>query len=188
MSVSNKGEKYEDSSKVAIVLGELVSSMESHRNDSKNDSVASCFKLSELVKMYATRLQELGVELLTRVNSTRLKERILSMVPDIVAQGKGREVLLLFEKDVGDAIIKAKANDHDGDAIHLMRAVQTSRREMSENTYQFKGYFEPGCQENSVPQTLLSLVSMILEGPDIQQQTHKDTSRMKVALSLAQLL
>ena len=110
------------------------------------------------------------------------------MVPDIVAQSKGREVLLVFEKDIGDALIKAQAYDHEAEAIHLMRAAQTIRREMFENTYQFKGYFENSCQESSVPQTLLSLVSMILEGPDIQHQTHKEISRVKVALSLAQPL
>ena len=101
ISVSKKDQKHEDRSKEAIVLGELISFIENHRND----SLAPCFKLSELVKMYTTRLQVLGMELLTRVNSTRLKERILSMVPDIVAQSKGREVLLVFEKDIGDALI-----------------------------------------------------------------------------------
>ena len=77
---SNKAEKYDNCSKEGIVLGEILSFIEG----SRNNMVAPSFKLSELVKMYETRLEELGVKLPQRVNSTRLKEQILSIVGRVV--------------------------------------------------------------------------------------------------------
>ena len=52
------------------------------------------FKLSKLVKLYTRHLQELNVEVTTRVLSTHLKERILSQFEDMRAYTKGREVYL----------------------------------------------------------------------------------------------
>ena len=55
-----------------IALAELVSFIESERND----KLAPVFKLFELVKLYISRLTELGIKIVGRVNSTRSKERI----------------------------------------------------------------------------------------------------------------
>lgn len=37
------------------------------------------------------------------VNSTRLKERLFPRLPDLKARYQGREVLLVFEQDIGEA-------------------------------------------------------------------------------------
>ena len=52
------------------------------------------FKLSKLVKLYTRHLQELNVEVTTRVHSAHLKERILSLFEDMHAYTKGHEVYL----------------------------------------------------------------------------------------------
>ena len=54
----------------ALAFAELISFIEEFE-----DVCSTIFKLSELVKMYSDRLVELG-EGQTRVNSTRLKERL----------------------------------------------------------------------------------------------------------------
>ena len=48
------------------------------------------------------------------------------------AHTKGRDVLLVFEEDVGAALIKACELDSDNDVVHLVRPAQTVRRQMFE--------------------------------------------------------
>ena len=90
------------------------------------------FKLVNLVELYQSKMQQLGVKLDTRVHSTRLKHRLLAQFPDMRAQTKGRDILLVFEEDVGAALTKACELDSDNDVAHLARAAQTVRRHMVE--------------------------------------------------------
>ena len=90
------------------------------------------FKLANLVELYQSRMQQLGVKFDTRVHSTRLKQRLLAQYPDIHAHTKGRGVLLVFEQDVGGVLTKACELDSDNDVVHLARAAQTVRRPMFE--------------------------------------------------------
>ena len=46
------------------------------------------FKLSDLVKMYASNLDELGVEH-GRIHSTDLKNRIIAQLPDLQSHKEG---------------------------------------------------------------------------------------------------
>ena len=66
------------------------------------------FKLANLVELYQSRMQQLGVKLDTRVHSTRLKHRLHAQFPDMRAHTKGRDVQLVFEEDVGAALTKKK--------------------------------------------------------------------------------
>jgi hypothetical protein len=60
--------------------------------------------------MYMTKLEELGVDT-SRVNTTRLKERILSTLPHVSAHPQGRDIVLVLDRDVGGAI--KLLNDQD---------------------------------------------------------------------------
>ena len=66
-----------------IALTELIAYIECERTDSEHVSV---YKVVDLVKMYSTRLEQLGTCSSTRVNSTRLKTRVLAHFPDLQAQ------------------------------------------------------------------------------------------------------
>ena len=77
-----------------IVFAELVLYIEEARLD---EETAPVFKLANLVEIYQSRMQHLGVMLDTRVHSTRLKQRLLPQFPDMRAHTKGRDVLLVFE-------------------------------------------------------------------------------------------
>ena len=50
----------------------------------------------------------------------------------------------------------------------------------------FNGSFEEMCQEKSVPNLLLALVNMVLEGPSIKDQIRESST--PAALSIAQIL
>ena len=138
------------------------------------------FKLANLVELYQSRMQWLGVKLDTRVNSTWMKQRILAQFTDMHTHTKGRDVLLIFEEGVVAALTKACEMDSDNDVVHLERAAQTVRRHMFEEGGPFNGFPE-GCQEDSVPSLLLALVSMVLEGPNIKDQM-ADTTPVAFAI------
>ena len=147
-----------------------------------DEETAQVFTLANLVELYQSRMQQLGVKLDTRVHSTLLKQRLLAQFPDMRAHTKGRDVLLVFEEDVGDALTKACELDSDKYVVHLARAAQTVRRHMFEEGEPFNGFPE-GCQEDVVPSLLLVLVSMVLEGPIIKDQMADTTPA-----ALAQML
>ena len=129
-------------------------------------------------------MEQLGVQLDTRVHSTRLKQRLLAQFPDMRAYTKGRDILMAFEEDVGAALAKACELDSDSDAVHLAHAAQIVDHHMFGEAKPFTG-FPVGCQEESVLPLLLALVSMILEGPSIKDQT-ADTNT--AAFTAAQIL
>uniref|UniRef100_UPI00358E1F74 uncharacterized protein n=1 Tax=Myxine glutinosa TaxID=7769 RepID=UPI00358E1F74 len=179
----SEGPKYKDEEREVsgIVFAELVLYVEEARLD---EETAQVFKLANLVELYQSRMEQLGVKLDTRVHSTRLKQRLLTQFPDMRAHTKGRDILLVFEEDVGAALIKACELDSDNDVVQLARAAQTVRRHMFEEAEPFNGFPE-GCQEESVPSLLLALVSMVLEGPSIMDQMADTTP---AALAIAQML
>ena len=57
-----------------------------------------------------------------QVNTTRLKERILSTLPQISAHSQGRDMLLVLDQNVGDATKLANELDTDAEDVHLARA------------------------------------------------------------------
>ena len=86
------------------------------------------FKLSDLIKLYVARLSALGVHLETRVQSTRFKKRLLSQFQEMSAYNDKKEVLLVFNLDVEEAIATAAEANYDDDGYILARATHILRR------------------------------------------------------------
>eukprot|EP00745_Piridium_sociabile_P003964 TRINITY_DN123171_c0_g1_i1.p2 TRINITY_DN123171_c0_g1~~TRINITY_DN123171_c0_g1_i1.p2 ORF type:complete len:130 (-),score=18.03 TRINITY_DN123171_c0_g1_i1:29-418(-) len=84
-----------------IALSELVVFIEEER-DNTNLPV---FKLSELSKMYDRRMRSLDETYDRKINSTRLKERLLSQIVDLQAKRQGKEVVLLFDVDMSSIVL-----------------------------------------------------------------------------------
>lgn len=129
-----------------IAFAELISYIEDCCIDTQ---VAAVFELTELVKLYSTRLKQLGTDMVGRVHSTKLKDKILNYFQDMEAHKKGRDVMLIFNNDIGCALTKACQHDSDTDAICLARAAKIVRRDMFKLKTAFKGSFETKCQEES---------------------------------------
>ena len=167
-----------------IAFAELVAYMEEYRLE---EGVNPVFKLADPASTYKAHLEQLGAAVEGRIHSTRLKARLLSVFPDLRECKEGCNVLLTFDKDIGDAIRKACEQDNfDNDAMHLARATQVVRRDMFDRKFTFNGSFKQGCQEAPVPPSLLALINMILEGPSIKRQTA--VAANAAALSISQLL
>ncbi len=167
-----------------IALAELVTFIEDARADSES---APIFKMADLVRIYTKRVELLGTHLRGRVNSTHLKYRILAHFPDLQAHKEGRDILLVFNEDIGLAVMKACEHDADSDAILLARAAKIVRKEIFNLKATFTGTFDSQCQISSVPNSLVALVSMILYGPNIKTQS-SNLVTPQAALALSQLL
>ena len=109
-----------------IALAELVAFME----DLRKEDIAPVFKLTDLTQMYKNRLEQLGAVVDGRIHSSRLKDRLLSALPDLQAHLQGNSVILSFNEDFIVAL--TKAYDFDDDAMHLVRAAQIVRKEVFE--------------------------------------------------------
>ena len=107
---------------------------------------------------------------------------------DIEQHKCGRDILLAFNQDFGSALHKACEDDADSDGVSLARAANIVQADMLKMKTAFSGSFDTHCQEKSVPTSLLiALISMILNGPSIQEQaSHSSVSAP--TLTISQLL
>jgi len=168
-----------DASLKDIALAELVSYIfETQRNSTES----VIFRLADLVSMYQERLSQLGLKSLP-VHTTRLKEKLLNKIPGLKAHTKGRDLLLIFEKDIGPTI--ALACDYS-DTIHMAKTAEIIREDLQKHKSKFMGSFSADEIQSSIPSSLLHLVKMIEHGPDIKSQLEND--RCKSDLTIAQLL
>lgn len=140
------------------------------------------FKLADLVSLYKQRLQQLGVES-PYVNSTRLKEQLLSRIPELEAHKTGRDVLIAFKKDVSSVLSDASKYN---EAIHLAKAANIIRKEMLNHKTKFDNEFHEGFVEESIPPTLLQFICNIEHGVDIK--SHLNHGVFKSDIAIAQLL
>ena len=135
--------------------------------------------------MYKTRLEQLGPDVEGQIHISRLKERLLSVLPDLQAYSQGKCIILTFDEDIGSALWKAC--NIDDDAMHLACTVQILRKEMFERNL-FDGSFKPSCEQDVIPPSLMPLVRMILDGPNIKHHSEVAATTTRAALSISQLL
>ena len=74
-----------------IALAELVSYIEEFGTSCAE---LPTFKLADLTNMYKSCLQRLGCDTTARVNTSRLKERLVFQIPGLQCYNKGRDVYL----------------------------------------------------------------------------------------------
>lgn len=173
----------------SIAFAELVSFIESFQH---NDTTAPIFHMSSLTQMYKSRLEALGVAT-TSVHSTRLRQKLLDVCPMLqeCSTGKGKDIKLIFKRDVEEAI--QRATDHDSEALLIAQVAKIVRREMFQTTQDFVGSFDENSQEKSVPRALSALIAMILDGPGAVFKNSvftEDTEidQTQAALTLSQLI
>ncbi|CAC5355811.1 unnamed protein product [Mytilus coruscus] len=128
------------------------------------------------------RKECLGEDVSSRVNSSRLKDRIVSHFPDLNANKQGRENILAFKDDIGPALKKVCLENFDNEFVNISKAATFVRKDIFSLSSEFKGTFPQECQEVSVPQSLLSLVSMFQFGPNIQDRSYSQSTLTKAQL------
>ena len=114
-----------------IALAELVSFIIA----SWEEDVAPQFRFANLMKLYSNRLNELDPEKERTVHSSRLKEDLCRLIPGLYSPKKtGRDVILTFEADVGDALLKATEADLQDEILTLSKAAKFIRRRIFERS------------------------------------------------------
>ncbi|CAC5365422.1 unnamed protein product [Mytilus coruscus] len=118
-----------------IALAELVKYIfETQRNSEE------LFRLADL----ATQLGFSSAQ----VHSTRLKDKLLQKMPELEAHTKGRDVLLMFEKDIGPAV--AFACDYN-DTMHMAKTAEMIRCQLATKKTTFSGSLVSEDIDDSIP-------------------------------------
>ena len=96
----------------AITLAELISYIEEIR-----ETEESIIKLSSLVHLYKSRLEQLGEGTSQRINATWLTEKLLVQIPGLEAHKGKHEVVMSFKEDTGDTLLEATNRNQGDDAV-----------------------------------------------------------------------
>ena len=143
------------------------------------------FVLAELHDMYQIRLNDLGVN--KQVNRFRLKNKLLAHFEEAQEQTDGRRTVIIFKNGL-QSVLKdvLKERDFSDDVAILTKAAKIVRKDMfSHEGFTFSGAFQPKCQEKSVPASLKSLVSMLLNGANLEDQ---DSQESQPCLTICQTI
>ena len=132
------------------------------------------FELSSLREMYENRLLDLGIR--KEINKVRFKDKVLKHFPHAQEHNDGKNVILVFEQGMQEMLKQALQCDFEEDALILAKAANIARGDIFEsNGFKFNASFPSECQKVSVPTYLKSLVTMILVGIDLKDQSYGDS-------------
>ncbi|VDI78446.1 Hypothetical predicted protein [Mytilus galloprovincialis] len=105
---------------------------------------------SDLANLYEERLAQLGSSS-EQVHSTRLKDKLLQKMPKLEAHTKGRDVLSMFEKDIGPAIAFACGYN---DTMHMAKTAEMIRCQLATTKTPFSGSLVSEVIDDSIPPPL----------------------------------
>ena len=121
-----------------IALAQVMEYIEESLQTS--DSVAPFVKLSDLKKVYFEVLENVD-DIITYVNSTRLKERIIELNNNLEASSHKKEVFISYKDDLGAALKYSEENDASHSLNHLIKAAKCIRKEIVSIQNDFTGGF-----------------------------------------------
>ena len=172
----------------SLVYGIALSEVINHIRQSRRNSDSSLvFKLNDLKKLLICNIKRYGVSP-DAIHSTRLKEQLLKHVPDLQAYKKGRDVLLSFQGEIGEALFDACLHSLQDDGMCLARAAEIIRNDFFTEFPPFEGHFNSEYVRSSVPQSLLCLIRMLLEGPNCGPNNEGVDFGDETAVNIAQLI
>ena len=68
-----------------------------------NEDSSTMFRLADLTKMYKEGLEQLGVES-SNIRSNRLRDQLMTQMPELESYRKGRDVVIAFREDIGPVL------------------------------------------------------------------------------------
>ena len=132
------------------------------------------FKFPALHQLFEKRVWCLGVE--KETNRTHFKEKILMYFPQAQEQSDGKHKILVFEQGMQQMVKQGMTCDYEGAALLLAKAARIVRKDnASHKGFHFGGIFGSSCQQESVPSTLKTIVSMLLNSADLKDQDSLDS-------------
>ena len=128
----------------------------------------------------------LGITLETRIHSTRFKKRIFSQFEDMSDYNEGREVILVFNYDIGEAMTTAASINYDDDGYILAKEANIQRDILGMKTENFNGKFNNGCQGSSTPLSSQRFIPAVMRGTSSETTNNKHFKQ--ASLTVSQLL
>lgn len=121
------------------------------------------------------------------VNKTRLKGDLLHHFSEAQEQCDGKNTVIVFKKGMQNMLKEElKKRDFSEDATILAKAAMIIHNDtFNHQCFKFNGCFSTQCQENSIPSSLKSLISLIYNGPNLKDQ---DKEESQACLSVGQLI
>ena len=142
------------------------------------------FKLNELRSLYTERLKALGVH--ENVNPTRFKDLILQYFPGAQEQRQSKYTIIAFKEGMQDVLKQVVEENVEEDVATLAKAAAIVREDIfAAGSFVFDGSFPRDCQEKSVPNSLKTLVSMLLYGTNLKDQ---EALNSQACLSISEML
>ena len=161
----------------AHVLNDLVDYIEDKRGSGES------LPMAHLTTLYNKRIAALGFPDI-KCNTTRLREDIERMIPDIKTVKVSRCWSLVFDDDLSQAVVDMQDNI-SSEVSTLHKAAQILRREYLQKHQEFTGSFSTSSEAESIPTTLRSFLCMLLDGPSIDQPP-PESKKSKVVTSIGQ--
>ena len=82
------------------------------------------FKLLDLIQPYDAQLKDLRITLEERAHSARFKNSFLSQFEDLSAHNEVKEIILVFNHSIAEAITTAAGINYDDDGYVLCKCLK----------------------------------------------------------------
>ncbi|MEL7308718.1 MAG: hypothetical protein AAGK05_13165 [Pseudomonadota bacterium] len=148
--------------------------------EDKMENGTSMFKLADLHAIYENRLKELNIH--KTVNRTRLKKQLSDYFDEATWQSYVRNIFLVFTSTMKNVMRDSLSTERNT----FMKTARTIREDVlknDSNSKEFDGNFSKDCQSVSVPQSMISFVSLLLNGDECH-----DVQTSQACLTICQLL
>ena len=161
----------------AHVLNELIDHIEGYRDSGES------LLMADMTTLYNKRIAALGFSTI-RCNTTRLREDIERLLPDIKSIRTNRGWSLVFDDDLSKAVLDMKGNNSTDVSI-IFKAAKILRKEYLNIQQDFTGSFATTSESSSIPPILKSFLHMLLDGSGIDQPA-PGPDKSKVTASIGQ--
>ena len=151
-------------------------------------------KLVDLKALYEQRLNQVNSKWVGRnVHATRLKDHLLEKLGDSWQSFKpenGKNVILSRKDNAAKVLLEHMNDDSEDEAQKIVEVGLLLRKHILVSQAPFSGTFSPNCLSEPVPNSLLTLLRVLLEGAGGigVEKNSEITARMRVALTLSQLV
>ena len=150
-----------------------------HMCEMEQQAPSTVFELKDLERMYIDLLQCHDIIVSSHVSC--FSELLIARHQELEKQNIGKKIVVYF-KGTADAFLSDALSAPSSFLRSMHELVMPLRKILSSKLNKFIGSFEEDCQAKSVPIELLTLISMLIDGPFIHNRNFSQP-----ALTISQL-
>ena len=141
---------------------------------------STVFEVKDLERMYIDLLQ--CHDIIVSSHVSRFSELLIARHDELETRNIGKKIVIYF-KGTADAFLSDALSAPSSFLRSMHELVMHLRRILSSKSNDFDGSFEEDCQTRSVPIELLTLISMLIDGPFIHNRNFSQP-----ALTISQVI